>query len=460
MTTMDVEVLDGVYSSDAVEWQGMIDFHGAVTAAGIPVKPPSGWFTDPGLGSATPLQISADGRVFGHIATWDATHIGMAGKVSPPKSRSDYAFFATGVVECEDGSMINTGQITLSGGHASLDASVAEAVAHYDNTSSAVMDVTAGEDRHGIWVAGALRPDVDDIKLRAIRAASVSGDWRPINGNLELVAVCAVNVPGFPIPRAKVASGQPVALVAAGTETLVRIAMAHNVHTDMNEALNESLASLDRRLHAIEHEQLSSAVAASGNTAVDVVKMSTGAATLRSRVASAVDDARRQIDLDVLRSRIHSAEDVVIASTVVDTTPPPPPSPDLAALRDRVRPVPEIWTEDEMPIDASLVACAQIELRARVKGLTATATSAWDADARKKAAKSGVALPDGSFPIRDKRDWDKARRALGRAKNKDRVIRHIKKRGRALGIAKEKIDAVGAAAASAAPVSVGDTQPD
>ena len=107
------------------------------------------------------------------------------------------------MLDTDDGKKVNVGQITLTGGHAPLDGKLPDVVAHYDNTKSAVMDVSVGEDKHGIWVAGALRPDIDELRLRAIRASSVSGDWRPINGHLELVAVCAVNVPGFPIPRAR-----------------------------------------------------------------------------------------------------------------------------------------------------------------------------------------------------------------------------------------------------------------
>lgn len=192
-----------------------------ITAGCYPVKPPRAWFDDPQLDGPTPIVVTADGRVYGHCATWNRSHIGLPGGVKPPRSKTNYAFFRTGAVETDDGSLVDVGQITLVGGHAPLEASTAQAVAHYDNTNSAVCDVAAGEDRYGIWVAGSLRPTVDDEQLRTLRASSVSGDWRPINGNLELVAICSVNVPGFPIPRARVAGGQPLALIAAGVEPLV-----------------------------------------------------------------------------------------------------------------------------------------------------------------------------------------------------------------------------------------------
>ena len=190
-----------------------------LVASGGPVRPPRSWFEDPGLDGPTPLTIDADGRVRGHIAAWGVRHIGMPGNVTPPRSRSNYQFFRTGVVET-DGGDVPVGQLTLAGGHAPISADAGAAVAHYDNTASSVADLAAGEDRYGIWVAGAVRPGVTDEQVRALRASAPSGDWRPINGGLELVAVCQVNVPGFPVARARVASGQVLALVAAGAHDM------------------------------------------------------------------------------------------------------------------------------------------------------------------------------------------------------------------------------------------------
>ena len=80
----------------------------------------------------------------------------------------------------------------------------------------------AGEDEFGIWVAGAVDAEVAPAIARKLRASALSGDWRRVDGSLELVAALAVNVPGFPIPRPQanvVASAQhdqTLALVAAG----------------------------------------------------------------------------------------------------------------------------------------------------------------------------------------------------------------------------------------------------
>jgi hypothetical protein len=52
---------------------------------------------------------------------------------------------------------------------------------------------------------------------------------------------------------------------------------------------------------------------------------------------------------------------------------------------------------------------------------------------RQKYAKSGVAMKDGSFPIRNRSDLADAIRLAGHAKDKAAARRHIIKRARALG---------------------------
>jgi 2'-5' RNA ligase len=202
----------------------------AKTASGGPDLPPVEWFTDPGLDGPTPLQIDPEsGRIFGHIATWGTCHIGISKRCTPPpRSKSDYAYFNVGALRAAeispvDGAVqmrtVGVGHLTMNTGHASLSASMAETMAHYDNTGTVAADVAAGEDRHGIWVAGRLRPELSETDLHRLMAAPPSGDWRSRDGALELVGVLAVNVPGYPVPRARVASGAPetpFALVAAG----------------------------------------------------------------------------------------------------------------------------------------------------------------------------------------------------------------------------------------------------
>jgi hypothetical protein len=223
----------------------------AMVASQIPVVPPADWFTDPGLKEPTPLTVTDDGRVFGHIAAWHIDHIGLPFGTKPPRSRSGYKYFHTGVVRTDNGKDVPVGQLTLAGGHASLELSASAAVKHYDDTHSAVADVHAGEDAYGIWVAGALRPEVDASKIRTLRASAPSGDWRPIGGRLELVAVCQVNVPGFPVARARVASGYVTALVAAGAAPLAQLkglSVEDRIQRLETEALAAKMDALRERM--------------------------------------------------------------------------------------------------------------------------------------------------------------------------------------------------------------------
>lgn len=54
------------------------------------------------------------------------------------------------------------------------------------------------------------------------------------------------------------------------------------------------------------------------------------------------------------------------------------------------------------------------------------------AGARQYAAHRGWAMPDGSYPIRNRGELEDAIQAFGRAKNQAAVKRHIIKRARAL----------------------------
>lgn len=199
---------------------------GALVAhAALDWNPPKEWFVDPELSVPTGITIDASGRLYGHAAQWGSCHVGFSDQcVSPPREDS-HPYFTTGELTTQDGSTVSVGQITVGTGHAALNASHQAAAQHYDHTGWAVADVAVGNDVHGIWVAGAVRPNADSSRVHELRASGqVSGDWRRIGGKLRLVGLLAVNVPGFPVPRmrARVASGAQYALVAAGRPTVSR----------------------------------------------------------------------------------------------------------------------------------------------------------------------------------------------------------------------------------------------
>lgn len=186
------------------------------------VKPPAEWFVDPNFSELTPITITDDGHVFGHGAAWRSCHTGYKDAcVSPPREpHGDHTYFRLGEVLCADGSRVAVGSITLGTGHAPTRAGLtAQAAAeHYDNTGAVVALVASGEDDHGIWVNGYVKPGTPAARIAELRAAPLSGDWRRIGGQLRLVAFLAVNHPGFPVPRtsAFVSNRKQLALVAAG----------------------------------------------------------------------------------------------------------------------------------------------------------------------------------------------------------------------------------------------------
>ncbi len=186
-----------------------------------PIAPPLAWFQNPGLKEPTPLTITDDGHVYGHIALWGTCHTGgeQHGQcVTPPRSHTNYSHFRTGAILTSEGREVAVGHLTLDTKHANQRLNAVRASAHYDHTGHVAADVSVGEDQHGIWFSGALRPDLTDSAVRSLRSAPLSGDWRRIRGNLELVAALGVNMPGFPVPRPNglVASGLMQSLVASG----------------------------------------------------------------------------------------------------------------------------------------------------------------------------------------------------------------------------------------------------
>jgi hypothetical protein len=213
-----------------------------IVASGAgPMRPPAAWFENPGftIGDdrlreiaatrgnysgakkyACPLTVTDDGQVFGHIAPWGVCHTGSSGEcIMAPRSKTGYAHFMRGSILTAEGETVPVGTVTADTSHAAtrgIDPLTAQR--HYDHTGFQAADLAMGEDDFGIWVAGAIRPDATEAQLRMLRASSYSGDWRNMGGGLELVALLAVNQPGFPV--AIIASGHIESLVASGASVM------------------------------------------------------------------------------------------------------------------------------------------------------------------------------------------------------------------------------------------------
>jgi hypothetical protein len=197
----------------------------------IAATPPRWWFElpephpgDPHLveqpdgALACPLTIADDGQVFGHVARWGQCHVGYPGAcVTAPASVGGYRDYHLGQVRTDDGALA-VGCLTIGCDHAPDYLQASGARDHYAHTGMAWADVRLSDGDLGVWACGALRPDVRPELVRVLRASTLSGDWR----GGELVAVLAVNTPGFPIVRE--------ALAASGVRHLADVRPAARLH--------------------------------------------------------------------------------------------------------------------------------------------------------------------------------------------------------------------------------------
>lgn len=201
----------------------------SMTAA-APLKLSIDLFADPQFTEPTPITRHGFDGIRGHVATWGTCHVGIRGMCSTaPESAAGYAYFHRYQIETSRG-QLPVGRLTAGNGnfsdscrchrhsddHACDELSFTAAVGHYDQLDT-VAWVVAGEDEHGIWISGVLHEDVTEADLKTLSRQKVSGDWREVAGNLELVEVLALATeePGLPV-RARSISGRQMTLIAAG----------------------------------------------------------------------------------------------------------------------------------------------------------------------------------------------------------------------------------------------------
>lgn len=231
------------------------------SATGDLWAPPVEHFANPHLTEPTKITVTADGRVYGHLAPWNQPHIGYDGKmVYPPRNAGGaYEYFRQSKVVCADGTPLAVGLLTMNTGHADETLTARAAQAHYDHTGTIAAAVNIGEDEHGIWMAGSMLPDVSADQRNRFALARVSGDWRqPQPGApLELIAALSVPNPGFPVRQnadllaadrytlaasglVRAENGQIRTLISAGTAVVDEAQQAQLVEA-VRSALNAGL---------------------------------------------------------------------------------------------------------------------------------------------------------------------------------------------------------------------------
>ncbi|MER7115433.1 phage minor head protein [Saccharomonospora azurea] len=164
--------------------------------ANAPKDPHPVRFDQRPLDGPTPITVTADGQIYGHIALWNTCHRGIRGEcVTPPRSKIDYAAFHQYPYPDTGNQVASVGFLLAGCDHAAIDASEAEARDYHERACTRVAAVRAYEDDHGIQVTGVLVPGVTEDLVADLR--HISGEWRAVS--LELMAAVGVDDPGYPV---------------------------------------------------------------------------------------------------------------------------------------------------------------------------------------------------------------------------------------------------------------------
>ncbi len=151
---------------------------------------PTEWFHNPALPAPTPITITNDGRLLGHLIRWEPES--PFTYLCPRPSTTGYSRFHTRqlvdtVVALEDPPRHKTrgvGAIQMM----------------YDTI---IAYVRAGDDEHGLWLAGGLVPGLDELTVASLRdgtGTGFSGCWT--YGELtEIRVINPGEMPGFVIER-------------------------------------------------------------------------------------------------------------------------------------------------------------------------------------------------------------------------------------------------------------------
>lgn len=196
--------------------------------------PPASWFEEPtNLPEVGAIAVTDEGRVYGLLAPRHVAHRSFEKRVTVPTGNVDYSRWMNRQTIVAGGGRVTTGPITMGCGHAATDpwVSADSSLEHYDNSCSVVATVRIGENSHGVWIAGALLPDVTPHQVARMLACQLSGDWRAHPekpGKREMCGALLVPVPGFPVAASAsvrldhgqlVAAAAPVEWHAADTVT-------------------------------------------------------------------------------------------------------------------------------------------------------------------------------------------------------------------------------------------------
>lgn len=183
--------------------------------------PPGKWFNDPRLTGPTPVTVDTAGRITGHLAVFGRCHHGLRHGTEDrclmaPRSPHGFPRFNTRQVITTMGT-VRAGVITLNPEEQPDPAhALARMVAHWDNTTTQAAAVHAGQDDHGVWVAGALLPFLDRERCARMELARFAGIWQETDGRMELAGAMALDARAAVAARLLNPPNLSRTLVAAG----------------------------------------------------------------------------------------------------------------------------------------------------------------------------------------------------------------------------------------------------
>lgn len=236
-------------------------FEHLVAAGGGPVNPPRDWFFTPEPDHYQPIEVTPDGHWTGHIAKAGQCYLGSHPCKTAPMSTTvpPYKGFHRTVAQCNDGTEVACGWLTMDTKHANRSAAVdaGQVADQYDHTGTLGAKIRCSNGAYGVWSSGAVMPGLSDRELAILQGPEVSGDWRswqdPHDGSwhsLELLGVLGVPFPAFPGTRTR-----PELLVASGGEIVGQIGQilpCDDEGEPMNAAERAEFDAMADRLQTVE----------------------------------------------------------------------------------------------------------------------------------------------------------------------------------------------------------------
>lgn len=243
-------------------------------------NPPLDLFKKRSYDRYTPLTITKDGVVSGHVIRRGQCHIGFGKErcVELPQSSCAYRYArAGGHVLTVEGEMVPTARLFAQfkpglRAHAPEDLPAAEAVLWYENMTLAVGDVVPFDDEFGIQLQGRLRPGaLTGDQVIALQGSDWSPDWRWMHETRqrECLVFAAVNTSGGPstyddllsvdrelglVASAGGPDDRPIVGTAyiAGGEVMTLIASAGQSSRRRTARLAREIVELEERIAGVE----------------------------------------------------------------------------------------------------------------------------------------------------------------------------------------------------------------